>query len=186
MLLPYVVKIDPPDATLISVPEDTYGFVRAEVCFGQRQRARMFTLCCKPLRQLATRRFGVGDCVTCAVEDATGDYTEWAAGQVVEVNHTVELADGEFTPGGGPAVVPYRVLLDDSGDTHVLVHRDEHWLVRDLALQPEGPRQAAGGSRCLARICKCEVAAGGWGYVDHATRRVRPADGQVSDDEEED
>jgi len=188
-LLPYVVKIDPPDATLISVPEDTNGFVRAEVCFGQRQRARMFTLCCKPLRQLATRRFGVGDRVTCAVEDAMGDYTEWAAGQVVEVNHTVELADGEFTPGGGPAVVPYRVLLDDSGDTHVLVHRDEHWLIRDEALQAPGPRQAADGTRDVKRLVKRRAADGSsWELVDHMTRKLRlqDRDPDGSDDDEDD
>ena len=188
-LLPYVVKIDPPDATLISVPEDKNSYVRAEVCFGQRQRARMFTLCCKPLRQLATRRFAVGDRVACAVEDSTGEYTEWVAGQVVEVNHTIELADGEYTPGGGPAVIPYRVLLDSSDDTHVLVHRDEHWLIRDETLQAPGPRQAADGTRDVKRLVKRRAADGSsWELIDHMTRKLRlqDSDPDGSDDDDDD
>jgi len=40
---------------------------------------------------------------------------------------------------GAAGTVPYRVQLDSG--RKVLVHRDEPWLVRDLALQPEGPRQ---------------------------------------------
>lgn len=34
------------------------------------------------------------------------------------------------------------------------VHADEHWLVRDLTLQPAGPRVAADGTRCLKRMGK--------------------------------
>ena len=34
--LPYVVKIDPPNSRLVSVPMDDNKVVRAEVCFGQR------------------------------------------------------------------------------------------------------------------------------------------------------
>ena len=34
----------------------------------------------------------------------------------------------------------------------VLVHRDEHWLVRDLALQREGVRIGADGTRCLGEF----------------------------------
>ena len=48
-------------------------------------------------------------------------------------------------------IVPYRVLLDTGG--RVLVHRDDHWLVRDLRLQPAGPPPLAGG-RCLTRFAR--------------------------------
>ena len=34
----------------------------------------------------------------------------------------------------------------------MLVHRDEHWLVRDLALQGEGVRIGADGTRCLGEF----------------------------------
>jgi hypothetical protein len=59
----------------------------------------------------------------------------------------------------------------------VLVHRDEHWLIRDLALQPEGPRQAADGTRALKRLEKRPKAksddADEWEAIDHMTRQVR-------------
>jgi len=42
------------------------------------------------------------------------------------------------------------VRLDTGCD--VLVHRDEHWLVRDLALQREGVRIGADGTRCLGEF----------------------------------
>ena len=34
----------------------------------------------------------------------------------------------------------------------MLVHRDEHWLVRDLTLQREGVRIGADGTRCLGKF----------------------------------
>ena len=61
--LAYVVKIDPPNARLISVPRDVNELVRPEVCFGQCRPgdppfvALWFTYFCKPLRPLKTRRF---------------------------------------------------------------------------------------------------------------------------------
>ena len=42
-LLAYVVKVDPPDSRLVSVPKDTNQYARAEVCFGQRAGAEWFT-----------------------------------------------------------------------------------------------------------------------------------------------
>ena len=57
----------------------------------------------------------------------------------------------------------------------MLVHRDEHWLIRDLALQPEGPRQAADGTRALKRLEKRPKSDGvdEWQAIDHMTRQVR-------------
>ena len=46
--LPYVVKMDPPNGRLISVPKDVYDVCRSEVCFGQRAGALWFTLFCLP------------------------------------------------------------------------------------------------------------------------------------------
>ena len=63
----------------------------------------------------------------------------------------------------------------------VLVHRDEHSLVRDLALQPEGPRQGMDGTRNMKRIVK-RRAGDSWEAVDHQSRVVRPAE-ESSEDE---
>ena len=228
--LPYVVKIDPPDSRMISAPRDKNEVVRAEVCFGQRERALQFTRYCLPLRQTNARRFQVGDRVTCAVEDASGDYSDWVAGKVTAVHHTVggdaaavdvseaaapravvpppipstgaaDAADGEeegeeeesdeeveedeWEVEVQPMIVPYQVLLDSG--SHVLVHRDEHWLMRHLKLQPPAPRTSADGTRNLKRMVKRKAADGaGWEFVDHVTGNVRaqgPADVD-SDDED--
>lgn len=191
--LPYVVKLDPPEGRLIAVHADESDLVRAEVCFGQCEDALSFSLCCKPLQPLKqtsarTRRFSVADRVACAVEDATSDYSDWAAGEVLALNHDVEVPAGDFTPGdNGLATFPYLVMLETG--THVLVHRDDHWLVRDLALQAPGPRQSAAGACNLKRLEKRRAADGsGWELVDHQTRKVR-LQGKaafVSDDEDED
>ena len=178
--LAYVVKIDPPDSRLVSVPQDNNACVRAEVCFGQRAGALWFTRMCLPkalrrgAQRASARRFGVGERVACAVEDSEDSYTEWAAGTVEAVDHHVEDEDG--VRGG---LCPYRVLLD-SGST-VLAHADEHWLVRDLALQPAGQRYAP------KRIEKRKAADEGWEMVDHMTRKARKVvDECLSCDDDED
>lgn len=48
----------------------------------------------------------------------------------------------------------------------------EHWLLRELSLQPEGQRVAADGTRCLTKFAK-RPAGDGWAMVDHSTRAVR-------------
>ena len=144
--LPYIVVLDGPNAAnarLISVPRDDSANVRAEVCFGVLADALVFTLFCLPLQQTKKRRFRISERVACAIEDSTGDYSVWAAGTVLEVDRNVQDSAKELFPArewkGNAGVIPYRVRLDTG--TEVLVHRDEHWLVRDLVLQPEGPRQ---------------------------------------------
>ena len=126
---------------------DTNDYVRAEVCFGQAD----ITLTCMPNKPADTRgkRFSVGQRVACAVEDATGSFSDWAAGTVTAVNYVVPEWPSDV------AAVPYQVRLDT--DTNVLVHRDDHSLVRELSLQPEGSRQAADGSRCMSRMTKREL-----------------------------
>ena len=120
-VFPYVVKLDPPDTRLVSVPTDTSEQVRAEVCFGQRAGAMHFTRMCLPnalLRQKRrTPRFAAGERVACAVEDATSEYSDWSAGTVLAVNCTVKEWEG-FPEGD--STVPYQVGLD-AGDI-VLVH----------------------------------------------------------------
>ena len=82
-------------------------------------------------------------------------------------------------------IVPYRVLLDRGGS--VLVHRDVHWLVRDLALQAEGPRQSEDGTRNMKRLVKRRRGETEWELIDHVTRRVRvQAGGDTSDDDSDD
>ena len=154
--LAYLVKIDPPNQRVVCVPWDGNDVVRTEVCYGQADLS--FTLFCKPRQQSKTRRFVVGDRVACAVESATGDDIAWAAGTVADVNFDV-WADGRkvstscsLHPAWPSAdgLVPYRVLLDAGG--HVFVHRDEHWLLRDLRLQPAGPAESVGGTRSRSRF----------------------------------
>ena len=87
--IPYLVQLDPPNDRVVCVPRDEPGVVRAEVCFGQRADTIPFALFCKPQKQNKARRFGVGDRVACAVEDASNDDIAWAAGTVTEVNFDV-------------------------------------------------------------------------------------------------
>eukprot|EP00964_Phaeocystis_antarctica_P094402 scaffold61145_cov64-Phaeocystis_antarctica.AAC.3 len=68
--------------------------------------------------------------------------------------------------------------------TQVLVHRDEHWLVRDLALQREGVRIGADGTRCVGKFSRRE-AADGWEVVDQETRKVRRLQADEGSDEDE-
>ena len=197
--LPYRVKID--NGPLVHIGDDVDSLIRAEVCFGQRADALLFTACCLPARQARTRRFRAGERVACAVEDGAEPPagTRWAAGTVldVDVDCSADAADasegsiggeaedtshdatteGTERPAGArpqkrgsAALVPYRVQLDSG--SQLLVHRDEHWLERDLALQPEGPRQQPGGKRCLARIER-RRRGDAWEAVDHATRNTR-------------
>lgn len=162
-VLPYVVKIDPPDSRLVSVPRDEDDVVRAEVCFGQRAGAAGFTRACLPkaVRKGShrARRFALDDRVACAVEEGADGYTAWAAGTVVAVDHRVEGSEG--ATGG---VAPYQVRLDSR--CVVIAHADEHWLVRDLQLQGPGARTSPGGARALERMSK-RKAGDGWEMVDH-------------------
>jgi len=96
-------------------------------------------------------------------------------GTVVEECFSIETEAKYRLPhikwAGVATRVPYRVHLD-SGST-IIVHRDEHFLIRDLALQALGPRQAADGTRCLQRIETRQRGDGTWEAVDHNTRKVR-------------
>ena len=165
--LPYIVKLDAPIGKLISVPYDRNEVCRAEICFDEaRDGGTDMALTCLPKRgkggAAAKRRFAVDARVAVAVEDETDAFTDWAAGVVVAVDHAV---DAEAPP------VPYRVRLD--AGRVVLVQRDEHWLIRDLAFQKPGTRQGFNGRRFLDKFVKREVAEGKWEMVDHATLKVR-------------
>ena len=198
--VPYVVKLDPPAERLMVVPRDEDTIARAEVCFRQDSELWL-TLSCLPRRPVkAARRFRVDDRVTCAAKDNTNkSYSVWLAGTVLAVDVSVDtdaslvrqpaaaakLLLMEREGAGSALCVPYRVRLDD--DSIVLVHKDEHWLIRDLTLQPEGVRQGAGGTRCLSRLEKRLASAGDnqWEAIDHATRRVRRCEAPDSDDSDD-
>ena len=71
-VLAYVVRLDPPNSRLVSVPRDCNDLVRAEVCFGLRAGGIWFTRMCLPKAvrrgSQRKRRFGVDDRVACAVD----------------------------------------------------------------------------------------------------------------------
>ena len=190
-MLPYVVKLDAPGARLISVPKDDYEVCRSEVCFGQRAGSLWFTLFCLPARRLKVpeKRFTVGERVAVAVEDETDDYSVWAAGTVTDLDYSVAAEASDLMPdrdwSSDKGLVPYRVELDSG--CRVLVHKDEHWLVRDLALQAAGPRQLPLGTpgrtaSSLTRIEKRHKGDYTFEAIDHTTRRVLPCE-PPSDDE---
>ena len=175
-------------SALISVPQDVNHLVVPEICFCQTQDgglSDLMTFMCIPRRPSKTRRFGVGARVACAVGDDTELWTAWAAGTVLDVDYSVkedaEVALPKRNWDGQAALVPYRVELD--AGRKVLVHRDEHWLIRDLQLQPVGPRQGADGTRRLARMEKRRNGDDQWEVVDHKTLRVRPAAPDSEDDD---
>ncbi len=184
--LAYVVKIDPPNGRLISVPRDDNACCLAEVCFGRNAGGLWFTLFCLPSqpKKQPRRRFAVGERVACAVEDESNDFSSWRAGTVLDVDCCIESDAQALLPGRdwSGALVPYRVALD-AGAT-VLVHKDEHWLVRDLALQDEGARQGADGTRALTRLIKRQRGEGVWEAIDHSTRQVRPCAAPEEDEDE--
>ena len=188
---PYVVKLDEGD--LITAPVDEHDTIRAEICFGRCEDSTLFTLFCLPsVCPSRARRFACGERVACAVENSvpalTG--TMWAPGTVEMVDRSMEeaakmllaeeiLTDKEWSKG----CVPYQVKMD--AGYSVLVHKDVHWLIRDLAHQVEGPRQAEDGSCCLTSIEKRQREDGGWEMVDHTTRGVRKCakpDSSAADD----
>ena len=145
---------------------------------------------------MGTRRFASGERVACAIEDESNDYSVWAAGTVRDVDYSIQedaaALDPERDFTGARGVVPYRVELDTGG--MVLVHRDEHWLVRDLELQSPGPRQLPAGespresfASSLTRLERRHK--GGmdakWEAIDHMTRQVRDCE-PPSEDEHSD
>ena len=180
-VFPYVVKLDPPDTRLVSVPTDTSEQVRAEVCFGQRAGAMHFTRMCLPnalLRQKRrTPRFAAGERVACAVEDATSEYSDWSAGTVLAVNCTVKEWEG-FPEGD--STVPYQVGLD-AGDI-VLVHvrrllrpRQPHcdWL--RLADMPCACGVRSGTSTGSSESWRCSRLADAWVRMDRAALASSPS-----------
>ena len=74
--VPYMVKADPPLSDLHAILQDKNSLLTSECCFGQREGALLFTICClPPTLAREPKRFGVGDRVACAVEDESGSFT---------------------------------------------------------------------------------------------------------------
>ena len=180
---PYVMQLDPPHSRLISAPSDNNDTIRPEVCFGQDSDGPMFTLMSLPhvanTQKAFPRRFNIGERVACLIEDAIPDPqgSVWAAGTVTEVDINMEEAVAQYVPyrnwPAGVPLVPYRVQLDKG--CSVLVQKDEHWLVRDLVYQPEGPCDAKGPTRCKCTRIQTQQHGDSLISVDHMTRKTRPA-----------
>jgi hypothetical protein len=108
-LMPYVVKIDPPVNRLMSVPFDSNSVIRPEVCFRQSGDVSLFTLYCLPQIKSKAQRFGVGDRVTCVIEDSVQDPKGiiWSPGTISEVEVSLAEAAQEQLPENGPFPVVY-------------------------------------------------------------------------------
>ena len=106
VIVPYVVKLDPPIDRTISVPFDSNAVVRVEACFRESADDRLDcgTLYCLPQIKSKAKRFAVGDRVVCSVENSVEDSAvtgvEWAAGTVTEVEISMEQAAEEQLPEG--------------------------------------------------------------------------------------
>jgi hypothetical protein len=59
---------------------------------------------------------------------------------------------------------------------HVLVHRDNHKLIRDLSLQKEGPYLAGG-----KRFTKRRRDSHDWEAIDHMTGKTRKVMAEIED-----
>ena len=176
--LPKDVLHHPPVKRLIAVPADVSSTILPEVCFGLRQDGAYFTRdCLVPKgRCPPVLRFGVGDRVAVAVEDATGDFAASARGP--RRRAVARPADPREAEAWRGRRARYAVDLDALAEPgasggwsspgaggRVLVHRDDQFLVRDLALQPAaGAPRAAGTSRFNKRL---NAAHGGWESIDH-------------------
>ena len=176
-VLPYIVSLDKTDR-MISAPYDDDACVRLEVCFTEADWRVSRSLSAG--RTSLALRFSVGDEVACLTRARDGSASaEWSRARVRQVWPSLE-------PREPLACVPYLLeLLDEDGGQGgaggpggpggtgglrggVLCHRDDHCLVRDLALQPLGPR--ADRSRFVTRQ---RADGGGFEELDHQTRVVR-------------
>jgi hypothetical protein len=170
-VLPYIVSLDKTDR-MISAPYDDDACVRLEVCFTEAEWQVARSLSAG--RTSLALRFSVGDEVACLTPARDGSASaEWSRARVKEVWPSLD-------PREPLACVPYLLeLLDEDGGAGgaggaggsrggVLCYRDDHCLVRDLALQPRGPR--ADRSRFVTRQ---RADGGGFEELDHQTRVVR-------------
>lgn len=153
--------------------QDQRNYVRLELCFGQRPDAESFTRACLPPHQSrgskrAKLRFAAGERVACLVEDDSGDYALWKGGTVTQLWPCVPSSEDD-TVEDEKLAAAYAVQLDN--DCRVLVHGDNHKLVRDLIYQAEGVYNFG---FCGKRFTKRrDVGSGEWELVDQSTRRAR-------------
>lgn len=162
-VFPYIVELDSPSGKMISVPEDAARCVVAETCWPPSWAAT------GPLPAQAPKprpalRFAVGDAVMCLVGDYQyGAWSSWCAGVVTALWRGSEA-------WGSSEVAAYEIQLNVGGSS-VLAHRDDHTLVRDPALQQQGPKAA--GPPAASRFGKRQREDGAWESVDQQTRHVR-------------
>ena len=177
-LLPYIVSLDKTDR-MISAPHDKDECVRMEVCFTEAEWQVSRSISAG--RSSLALRFKVGDDVACLrALGRDGSSAEWSRARVRQVWPSLDPREPRTSSRYPLECVPYLLeLLDEDGEQGrpggeggfyegVLCHRDDHCLVRDLALQPLGPR--ADRSRFVTRR---RADGGGYEELDHQTRVVR-------------
>lgn len=180
-VLPYIVSLDKTDR-MISAPHDKDECVRMEVCFTEAEWQVSRSLSAG--RSSLALRFKVGDDVACLAlatsHGRDGSSAEWSRARVRQVWPSLDPREPRTSSRYPLECVPYLLeLLDEDGEQGgpggqggfyegVLCHRDDHYLVRDLALQPLGPR--ADRSRFVTRR---RADGGGFEELDHQTRVVR-------------
>ena len=180
-VLPYVVSLDRSDR-MISAPSDNDDCVRIEACFTEAEWHVSRSLSAG--RSSLALRFKAGDVVACLAASlghgrASADWRRARVRQVwpsldldeprKHVPYLLELLD-EGVPGGegGEGGEDGEDCVDGEGGAGLLCHRDDHYLVRDLALQPPGPRTDR--SRFATRQC---ADGSSFEELDHQTRVVR-------------
>lgn len=176
-VLPYIVSLDKSER-MISAPHDTDECVRMEVCFTEAEWQVPRSLSAG--RSSLALRFQVGDDVACLTAVREGSSAEWSRARVRQVWPSLDPREPRTSSRYPLACVPYLLeLLDEDGEQGgpggqggfyegVLCHRDDHHLVRELALQPLGSR--ADRSRFVTRR---RADGGGFEELDHQTRVVR-------------
>ena len=193
--LPYVVMLDQPLKRLISVPSDHNNCVRADVCFGAWPHAHQDAWF-EPFFKAAARkapmkrpklRFAVGDCVACLTAGSDGAGLDWprrwSAGTVLELWHRqAGVPEGSAVPYA-VALTPQHMQQEQQQPQVVLVHQDDHQLVRLLEVQP--PDECPSGT-ALSRFTTRDQEPGWIEKIDQQTLRKRKVKQQVSSSDEED
>eukprot|EP00746_Dinoflagellata_sp_MGD_P138166 gnl/MRDRNA2_/MRDRNA2_71876_c0_seq1.p1 gnl/MRDRNA2_/MRDRNA2_71876_c0~~gnl/MRDRNA2_/MRDRNA2_71876_c0_seq1.p1 ORF type:complete len:312 (-),score=74.31 gnl/MRDRNA2_/MRDRNA2_71876_c0_seq1:52-987(-) len=181
----YLVKTDPHGADMesrtITVPSDTETVCFQEVCFSPDYMEQMKGAAPELPKSASTRRFKVGDRVTCRVRPDADLLEKWCSG-------TIDVVDAPLPPplqwgdedmsGDYPPSVAYKVKLDNG--SFVFCHADNYTLIRKEGL--ESQTRVKGVSKRLEDRRKPD---GSLVRYDHLTGRERRIENEEGDSDNE-